>query len=316
MSFWNQISLPIIGMAPMDGITDPAFRATLDVIGKPTIMYTEFVSADGLCRNQKLLRTFSSHNSKTPLIGQLFGSDPGAMAEATSILLEKTGVVGIDINMGCPNRRIAAHGGGAALIRRPTVATNILKRVHDILRTSKRPIGLSVKTRIGYDSITTEEWIGTLLTTPVDAIALHGRTLKEQYTGSAHWGEIKKAALLAKRQDRILLGNGDILSLPEAKERIVNASPDGVLIGRVALGNPWIFQGITPTTHERIQAAILHIRNFLELSSHANPLSLRKHLAWYTKGFPNAANLRSKIMCITTPKEALALFTPLSHDPA
>jgi len=306
--FWHTIQKPIIGLAPMDGITDPAFRAICDVIGHPDLLYTEFVSADGLVRNKKLLRTFATHKTNTPLVGQLFGKDPKAMEEAASMLIEQTGVVCIDINMGCPAKRVAQHGGGAALIKTPDIAQKLIASVNSAIQKSGKSIGLSVKTRIGYDTIITKEWISVLLEMPINAIALHGRTLKQQYSGLAHWDEIQIAADLAKKKHILLFGNGDIASLAEAKEKIENYSSDGVLIGRATLGNPWVFSETIPTFEDRINAAVLHCNYFDALTPDANPLSLRKHLGWYIKGAPNASEIRRKLIQIKTTDEARGIL--------
>ncbi|KKR02773.1 MAG: tRNA-dihydrouridine synthase [Microgenomates group bacterium GW2011_GWB1_40_9] len=314
-SFWQTIKKPIIGLSPMDGITDPAFRSVVDEIGHPSILYTEFVSAEGLSRNPKrLLRTFTSHKTDTPLIGQLFGSDPIAMQEAAAILIEKTKIQGIDINMGCPARRVASHGGGAGLIKKPHDAIKLIEAVKSAIRATNKSIGLSVKTRIGYDEIVTETWIKTLLEAQPDTIALHGRTLKQMYTGVANWEEIHKASLLTKKAHILLLGNGDIQSLDEANEHIKKHTPDGILIGRGALGNPWIFQNSTPSVKIRIQTAMRHIQLFDELTPIANPLSLRKHLGWYIKGFSDASSIRNTIMKLATTKDMLDFLSSLSYS--
>jgi len=299
----------------MDGITDPACRALVDEIGHPSILYSEFVSAEGLCRNTKrLLRTFLTHQTKTPFIGQLFGADPIAMQEASAILLEQTSVSGIDINMGCPNRHVARKGGGAALIKTPTLAQSLISSVQQIVSKQKRPIGVSVKTRIGVDSIVTSSWIPALLETHLDAIALHGRTLKQLYTGNADWIEIHKAAKLASDTTTLLLGNGDLQSLQDAQHHIKMHTPDGVLIGRATLGNPWVFVDTKPSIKERVAAAIRHCELFVALTPNANPLSLRKHLARYIKGFPQAALVREHIMKIETVKETLDFLSVLSYS--
>ncbi len=295
----------------MDGITDPAFRAVVDIIGHPTILYTEFVSADGLIRNKKLLRTFATHQTTTPLVGQLFGKDPRGMAEATTMLLEKTSVVGIDINMGCPARRVTHSGGGAALIRTPQLAQKIIASVYAAIKKSGKPIGLSVKTRIGYDTIITTEWISVLLEMPLDAIALHGRTLTQQYSGIANWDEIKIAADLAKTKHVLLLGNGDVSSYKDALEKAKNYSYDGVLIGRATLGNPWVFTDHIPTFAERIYTAIDHCNYFDALTPDSNPLSLRKHLAWYIRGIEHASEIRQKLITIRTTDEARNILQTL-----
>jgi nifR3 family TIM-barrel protein len=314
-NFWHTCTRPIIGLSPMDGITDPAFRQIVDEIGHPSILYTEFISADGLCRNQKrLLRTFASHKTDTPLIGQLFSADPVAMQEAAALLLETTGVNGIDINMGCPNRRVSRHSAGAGLINKPKTAVKLIEMVRKVIQSSKRPIGMSVKTRIGYDEIVTESWIGTLLGAQPDAIALHGRTLRQLYTGKANWDEIQKAAKLAASTTTLLLGNGDIQTLSDAHSHIHTHTPDGVLIGRAAFGNPWIFTGITPDLKAHIQTAIRHIQLFDKLTPKANPISLRKHLGWYIKGFPDASFLRQRIMKLSTAKDMLDFLSSLSYS--
>ena len=292
----------------MDGITDPAFRAVVDVIGHPDILYTEFVSADGLVRNKKLLRTFATHKTKTPLVGQLFGKDPKAMEEAARILIEQTSVVGIDINMGCPSHKVAQHGSGAALIRTPELAKTIVFKIRDVITKSKKPIGLSVKTRVGYDTAITTDWISLLTSLPIDAIALHGRTLKQQYGGRASWEEIQIAAQLAKKRNILLFGNGDIESRAEAYEKIKTYAPDGVLIGRSSLGNPWVFSGVTPTFEDRLNVAVLHCNYFLELTPNENPITLRKHLGWYIKHIDNAKEIRMSLLHITTVPEALSLL--------
>ncbi len=314
-TFWQTLSRPIIGLAPMDGITDPAFRAVVDEVGHPSVLYTEFVSAEGLSRNPtRLLRTFTSHKTDTPLIGQLFSSDPIAMQEASSILLEKTTISGIDINMGCPARRVASHGGGAGLIKKPQDAIKLIESVRSAIRATDKSIGLSVKTRIGYDEIVTETWIKTLLEAQPDAIALHGRTLKQMYTGKANWDEIHKASLLAKQTHTLLLGNGDILSLNEARQKAKTYTPDGVLIGRASFGNPWVFSLTIPDTKTRIQTAMRHITLFTQLTPDANPLSLRKHLGWYVKGLPDASLVRKHIMKLSEPKDMLDFLSSLSYS--
>jgi tRNA-dihydrouridine synthase B len=314
-TFWKTIKRPIIGLAPMDGITDPAFRALVDEIGHPSILYTEFVSAEGLCRNPKrLLRTFTSHKTTTPLIGQLFGSDPVAMQEASALLIEKTNIYGIDINMGCPNRRVASHGGGAGLIKTPKIAQQLISAVRQSIMRSNKVIGISVKTRIGYDDIVTESWIRSLLETEPEAISLHGRTLKQMYSGEANWLEIQKAAKLASTTKTRLLGNGDIHSLQETYAHIKHHSPDGVLIGRASFGNPWVFLGTNPGIKTHIQAAIRHIQLFDKLTPTANPVSLRKHLGWYIKGFPDASSVRQQVMKLETTKDALDFLLSLSYS--
>lgn len=341
-TFWKTLKKPIIGLAPMDGVTDPAFRFIIDSIGHPDILFTEFVSSEGLSRGiLSLTRTFRHHESKTPLIGQIFGGEPTSMY-CSAVILCAIGMDGIDINMGCPNRHITKSGGGAALMQTPDMAKKIIRHVrqactdwkngiklHDLDMPSRftrflqmnfangwnrkrAAIPVSVKTRIGFDKPDTVPWIHTLLEEEPDAITLHGRTLIQMYEGRADWHEIQKAAALARKTNTVFLGNGDIISYEDAQEHI-RFSPDGVLIGRSSWGNPWVFtKHSKPSIKEKIRAALLHCDAFMELTPKDHVLSLRKHMAWYLKGFPNATDIRTCIMKCETLEEIKTFLQSLS----
>jgi len=327
---WNAIKKPIIGLSPMDGITDPAFRYVIDSLGHPSVLFTEFVSSEGLSRGIiQLTQTFSHHTTTTPLIGQLFGATPDSLYLST-ILLCAIGMDGIDINMGCPNHHITKSGGGAALIKTPDLAKKLILKTKEACRDWANGIKLSdldipkkfhqymlsqfkndvdrkrtllpvsVKTRIGLEIPDTVHWISHLLEADPSAITLHGRTLVQMYEGTADWEEIGKAAELAKKTSTLLLGNGDITSKKDAEEKAQTYTPDGVLIGRGAWGNPWVFTDRVPTIEDRINGALVHCDAFLAYTPHENVLSLRKHIAWYCKGFPNATDVRTQIMQLST----------------
>lgn len=308
-SFWHTLPRPILGLSPMDGITDPAFRAVVDEIGHPGVLYTEFISADGFIRNTpRLERTIRTHKTKTPLIVQLFSADPHAVHEAVKRLGDYP-IQGVDINMGCPNKHVVAKSGGAALIKNPTLAKKIIQAAKIAASEMETPFPISVKTRIGYDKQNTKEWISMLLEEEPSVIALHGRTVVQEYGGKADWDEIGKAAELAQKTKTLLLGNGDISSYGDALEKATHYSPDGILIGRAVLGNPWIFTDNTPTLNMKLSAIMLHSQWFKKLTPEENPLSLRKHLAWYVRGFPNASILRQAIMKMQTVEEMEAYFS-------
>jgi nifR3 family TIM-barrel protein len=310
-SFWHNLPKPIIGLAPMDGITDPPFRAVVDEIGKPSVLYTEFISADGFVRNPaRLSHTLTTYPTSTPLVAQLFGANPDTMYEAATLLL-KFPIQGIDINMGCPNKHVAKTNGGASLIQNPKLAQILIRKVRKAVKDSGRNIGISVKTRIGYDKPDTREWISTLLEEDPDAIALHGRTFRQMFTGQANWDEIKIASGLASKTKTLLLGNGDIQSLEDATRKSQLYSPDGVLIGRASLGNPWVFTDTVPDKSMKIQAELKHIKFFSKLTPTADVLSLRKHLCWYMKGFPDSSEIRKKIVSIHTTLEAETILMSL-----
>jgi tRNA-dihydrouridine synthase len=325
----------------MDGVTDAAYRYMADTHGPPHLLMTEFTNAEGIAAGAtKILWAFVYHDTQTPTIAQIFGADPEAFYKATFVVLAM-GFDGIDINMGCPDKNVARHGGGAGLIRDPKRAQQIVRktkqavqdwadgrRIEDVglknrviqwVKRYKEEQGrvklydtenaspdlqtatynlppVSVKTRMGYDEIITEGWMNTLLETEPAAISLHGRTLKQMYTGQANWEEIGKAAKVVKQTGIPFLGNGDVQSLEDAYEKIKTYGTDGVLIGRAAFGNPWLFQNREPTVQERFDAMLEHCQAFDRLTPELNFLSLRKHLGWYCKHFPHAGQVRTVLM--------------------
>ncbi len=325
--FWDKLSKPVIAMSPMDGVTDAAFRYIVDKYGKSDILFTEFTSVEGIAAGaEKLLNAFVYHKTATPVVGQIFGSTPDDFYKATFVLSEM-GFDGIDINMGCPDPHVAKKGGGAALILNPSVAKeiiittkqaaadwaggvsiteiglneNIINWVKCFVETNnikpkKTPLPVSVKTRIGYDSVVTESWIENLLEAEPANITLHGRTLKQMYTGSADWNEIAKAAKIAHKTTTTLIGNGDVKSRSEALKKIDDYEIDGVLIGRAAFGTPEIFTGENFSFDKKLNIAIEHSKAFEILTPELNFLSVRKHLAWYCKGFDNAVDARIALM--------------------
>ncbi len=330
--FWKDLIKPIIGLAPMDGVTDAACRFIADKYGKPDLLFTEFTSVEGIVHGaDKLLDAFIYHKSDTPTVAQIFGADPEAFYKVAFILGEM-GFDGIDINMGCPDHNVAKKGGGAGLILTPKLAQEIIKRTQegtrdwgegkDIKRLGlpdqitdyvvkyketrkisdlKNPLPVSVKTRIGFDKIVTEEWIANLLEVEPVNITVHGRTLAQLYSGEANWEEIGKAAELAHKTQTTLLGNGDLKSLEDARERVIKYNTDGALIGRAAWGNPWMFQSIPGLdTTLRLKTALEHCQEFVRLLPRGHFLSIRKHLAWYCKGFDNASDVRAKLTRVST----------------
>lgn len=339
---WNKLSEPIIGLSPMDGVTDAAFRFITDTYGKPDILFTEFTSVEGLDHGAvKLLEAFVYHKTDTPTICQIYGADPAAFYKSTFIACE-LGFDGVDINMGCPDAAVARKGGGAALILKPDVAQNIVrcvkravhdwtggKNIEDVglkdeivewvrnyqkiheLTPKRNMLPVSVKTRIGYDAIVTKEWIGNLLEVEPVAISLHGRTLKQMYTGQANWEEIGKAAEVVRKTETLLLGNGDIRSLDDAYEKIKTYGTHGALIGRACFGNPWLFKNFEPTALERLNVALEHCRKFMELTPEGHFMSLRKHLAWYCRGFEKAAEVRAQFMQVKTLEDVTNIVTKL-----
>ncbi len=329
MFSWQTLPKPIFGLAPMDGITDCVYRTMVWRHGPPDVMFTEFVSAEGLSRKiPALLSDLRFYSPERPMIAQIYGHEPEAFAQCVPIIAE-LGFDGLDINMGCPSKSVVHHGGGAALIKACShaqtlirVCAQALNEWHD--KTGKR-IPLSVKTRLGYDRNQVKDWIGQLLEfREISNISIHGRTLKQQYSGSADWEAIGEAAQLARGRGITILGNGDLQNLSQALQRIQETGVDGVLFGRATYGVPWFFRekekfrnvGFSsagepskPEIHPDISLSY-RLSTFLE---HAHLLSkrkdlrqfvqIRKHAGWYLRGFPGAAELRSKLVRVNDLKE-------------
>jgi len=275
MSFWQSLAKPIIGMAPMDGVTDATFRHTVAMHGKPDVSFTEFTHVHDVCRGPEfLLDSLIYHEAERPIIAQLYGKEPDLFYQAAHAVCEM-GFDGLDINMGCPSRSVASSGSGAGLIRTPDVAQAIMQaarqgiadwasgqtveraglkpgRVAAICRMNEqrqhaRPlvrqtIPLSVKTRLGYDVVVVDRWIEHLLMEQPAVISLHGRTLKQMYRGEADWNAIARAAEIVRGSGTLLFGNGDVHSYHDIIRRVLDTGVDGVLVGRAVLGAPWFFR--------------------------------------------------------------------------
>ncbi|PIU37042.1 hypothetical protein COS77_01780 [Candidatus Roizmanbacteria bacterium CG06_land_8_20_14_3_00_34_14] len=290
----------------MDGVTDAPFRYITDVIGKPDIIYTEFVSVKGLILGKPAIqRMLLRHKTKTTMIAQFFGTEPEYFYQSSLVALEK-GYDGVDINMGCPDKSVFHKGAGAALIINPSVAKKIILSVKKGIKDGKekynieKNITVSIKTRTGYKKPQTKEWISNLLEVEPDVICIHARTFAQKYGGLADWTQIGIAAELMENSKTKLFGNGDIKNRVQALERIKEYNLAGVLIGRGALGNPWIFQGKVPTTKERFEVIIEHCKKFMEFFPSANLSIMRKHLGWYAKDFPHASEVRNELMQVNT----------------
>ncbi|MEK7522157.1 MAG: tRNA-dihydrouridine synthase [Patescibacteria group bacterium] len=290
----------------MDGITDAPFRYIADIYGKPDIIYTEFVSVKGLILGRPAIqRMLLHHQTETFTVAQFFGCEPEYFYQAALVALEK-GYDGVDINMGCPDKSVFNRGGGAGLILQPKLAKEIILSVKKAVQNR---IPVSVKTRTGYRKHETKEWISNLLEAEPDVICIHARTFAQKYSGLADWSQIGIAADLAKSTKTKIFGNGDIKSREQALKRIKEYSLAGVLIGRAALGNPWIFKGIVPTIEERFKVLLEHCKKFKEFFPTADLSIMRKHLAWYVKDFPHAAEVRNELMQVKSIEDVKKIFS-------
>lgn len=289
---------PLI-LAPLSGISDLPFRLLAKEQGC-ALVFTEMISAEGLKRKAKAtLKLLQSLPEERPLGVQIFGPEPEALAEAARVV-EGAGGALIDINMGCPVRKVVHGGAGAALLKEP-------ERIRRILRAVRRAtvLPLTIKIRSGWDErnknfrevarIAGEEG--------ADALTLHGRTRAQGYGVKADWEDIR---LLKETAGIPVIGNGDILGGPSIPKILGYTGCDGVMIGRGAYGNPWIFsEGLDllrgeragePSPEERERAVLRHLRLMAEWKGESRGLrEFRKHLIWYTRGFRGSADFRSRI---------------------
>lgn len=288
----------------MDGITDEPARQIQSLVAKPDVLFTEFVSAEGFIRKPEAFKKILAfEESERPIVAQVFGYTPEAISEAIKIISEM-GFDGIDINMGCPAKKILIKGGGAALIGNYKLVDEILIKAFHTIKDSKNNIPLSVKTRIGQKSSIVEEWAEFLSNYPLSAITIHGRLLSQSLSGEVCWNEIKKAAKIAKEKNIIILGNGGIKSLKEARQKAEAYSLDGILIGRAALGNPWVFkEEYNPTRKELFEIIKKHAEIAESFYGEKGFNKVLKHFSWYPKGFDNCKQLKLKLLKTTNSLE-------------
>ncbi|HOW60669.1 MAG TPA: tRNA-dihydrouridine synthase [Candidatus Moranbacteria bacterium] len=301
-NFWQKLAKEkktFFALAPMHDITDIAQRQMLVKYGKPDVLYTEFVACDGLVdkKGRKvLMKTLRFFENEHPLVAQFFGAKPENFRECAKIA-RKLGFDGIDINMGCPDKSIVDQGAGAALIKNP-------KRAREIIRATKEGAGslpVSVKTRIGYNENEIKKWLPELLAEEPAAITVHGRTKKQMFTGKADWDAIAQAAEIAKGLGVIIIGNGDVESIKDGILKARKAKISGIMVGRRILGNPWFFNRKIKiekiSVKERLQAMIEHVKIFeKELKGIKNYDVIKKHYATYARGFDGAKELRMELM--------------------
>ncbi len=245
LGFWKQLSKPFFALAPMADVTDPAFRRIIVKYGKPNVLWTEFVSADGLCHpsgREALIKDLAFTEEERPIVAQLFSSNVDNMRSAAKLCAE-LGFDGIDINMGCPDRTIEKQGCGAAMIKTPERAAEIIQAVKDGITDAGKEIPVSVKTRIGYYKNEMETWIPFLLRQDIAALTVHLRTRKEMSSVPANWNLMSRIVEIRNQvaPGTFILGNGDAEGTDDARRKCEEFGCDGVMIGRAIFGNPWLF---------------------------------------------------------------------------
>lgn len=302
-SFWAKLDKPFFILAPLANVTDAAFRRIIAKYSKPNgphAMYTEFVSADGLIRGDRevLMRDLLFTEEERPIIAQFFTSNDSHMEQVAALAAE-LGFDGIDINMGCPDSGVERGGAGAALIKDPA-------RAKELIRAAKRGAGklpISVKTRLGYNKDVLEEWLPALLEEEPAAITLHARTRKEMSLVPARWERVKRAVEIrdALGSHTLIVGNGDAKDMADAKEKVRESGADGAMLGRAIFGRPWLFSDSAEhenvSVEQRLRTAVEHAKLFEELLGDIKSFAvMKKHFKAYVEGFPGAKELRMRLM--------------------
>ena len=309
--FWKTLPKPFFALAPLEDVTDAAFRRLITRYGKalridgsrggPDVMFTEFTSADGLVLapesgKAKLLKKLIYSQDERPIVAQLFSANPERM-EAAARMVASLGFDGIDINMGCPDRAIEKGLCGSGMIKHPMLAK-------EIIRAAKRGAGdlpVSVKTRIGYASNEIPTWVPNLLEEGIAALTIHARTRNEMSDVPARWKHVREVVEIrdAMGVDTLIIGNGDLKDIPDARAKIAEAGCDGGMLGRAIFGTPWLFadRKDSPTPRERLEALKEHVVLFQELlSKTTSEAVMKRHFKAYVGGWDGAKELRIKLM--------------------
>ena len=307
-NFWLGLKKPIFAIAPMANVTDAAFRRMFAECGRPSVFWTEFVSVEGLLSAGKehLLPDLWYEKDEHPIVAQIFGAKPEQFTAAAEIIYE-LGFDGIDINMGCPDRAVERQGAGAALIKKPELARAIIRATHE----GAHGLPVSVKTRIGYSKNQMAEWLPALLEENIAALTVHLRTRSEMSKVAAHWELAPEVVALRDQYapHTLVLANGDVASLNDARAKIKESGLDGVMIGRGIFGNPWFFNddthGAAPSIREKIERLVRHTEVFESLyksnvSKREGKIKnfevMKKHYKAYANGFDGAKELRIRLM--------------------
>lgn len=305
MNFWKKLNKPILALAPMAGVTDSAFRLLCKEFGAD-VVYTEMISADALYYDSKRTLEMLKFNKKEkPIVCQLFGKRAELFPKACQVV-EKAGFDGIDINFGCRAKKVFSHGSGMALWKDFDKSYNIIKTT---IESTKLPV--SVKVRRSIKKITCIDFIKKIKDLDIKTIMIHGRTFEKPFSGDIDYAMIKKAKKLFPG---IVLANGGINSAEQARKTLDKTGADGLGLARGLYGRPWLFEEIKkanpkPKTQIQIKKiAIRHAELLYKNKGQRGIFEMRKHLAFYIKGWPQAKKLREKLVRVESIEEIKKLF--------
>jgi tRNA-dihydrouridine synthase len=317
MFSWNSLQKPFFVLAPMEDVTDTVFRRIIADCDRPDVFVTEFVNTDGMFSEGKdiVSQRLTFTEDERPLIAQVWGIHPEAYYLAAKRIVE-LGFDGIDINMGCPQKHVVGSGACAALIKNHVLTKEIIDATRRGISDTGRSIPFSIKTRIGYSSIATEEWIGFLLSLKLDALTVHGRTAKEMSKVPAHWDEIGKVVKLRDTisPETVIIGNGDVKSREDGVQKAKEFGVDGIMIGRGIFENPWVFEKEKKdhSLRDHLDLLTKHVELFDKTWEGIKAFQvIKKYFKIYVRGFDGASDLREKLMACDSAEEVRKILEKL-----
>ncbi len=320
-NFWQDIKKigePFLALAPMEGVTDFVFRDIISDLAKPDVLFTEFTSAESLdsLGYDKTIPRLKFSEKQRPIVAQIWGVSPRSFEKAARIVQE-LGFDGIDINMGCPDKNVLRRGAGANLITNPPLTTELISAI----RTGAPNMPLSIKTRLGFNKVITEEWITFLLEHKIEALTIHGRTAKQLSKVDANWEEIKKSVEIKSKvsPSTIVIGNGDVFTYADSIRRYEESGVDGVMIGRGIFHDPFLFEknvnGSSHTTKEHLELLLTHSKLFYEYwQDSKNFAEMRRFFKIYVKSFRGATKLKVALMETQNYDEVEKLIKPVLNS--
>ena len=306
-NFWNELEKPIFILAPMEDVTDTVLRQVIARCGKPAVFFTEFTNVEGMFSKGERLVTQRLRYTEVerPLVAQIWGTRPENFCKAAKKLIDM-GFDGIDLNMGCPASGVLQRGACSGLINNRPLAKEIIDATKE---GAAGYIPVSVKTRLGFRTIDFE-WIQFVLEQQPAVLTVHARTVSEMSKVPAHWDKLKIVVEMRNMMNSatLIIGNGDVKSLSDARQKVLDAGADGAMIGRGIFENPYLFsETITlsdKAPEEKMQLLLDHMRMWIDTWGETKHFPiLRKFFKVYANGFPGAQDLRLQLMETQTPEE-------------
>ncbi len=306
-NFWHELTKPIFILAPMEDVTDTVLRQVIARCGKPAVFFTEFTSVEGMFSKGELIvaQRLRYTEAERPIVAQIWGTRPENFCQAAQKLIDM-GFDGIDLNMGCPASGVRQKGACSGLMNNRPLAKEIIAATKE---GAAGGIPVSVKTRLGFEAIDFE-WITFVLEQKPNALTVHARTVSEMSKVPAHWDRLKTVVDMrnAMQSTTVIIGNGDVKSLSDAKQKVAAAGADGAMIGRGIFDNPYLFSEEIllrdKTPEEKLQLLLEHMRLWQDTWGKTKHFpTLRKFFKVYANGFPGAQELRMQLMETQNPEE-------------